>query len=266
MPARGGILIWTMLALLAGGSMVFGAPAGGGSKAADLTSLVEAQMKWREKVEAENRRLREGVDALQSENAVLAQSLKKISQQHQAATNALRYLQINDYLMENRASIISSLQKEWLPRKDPLFAALWKQGRALQFEVSDVFLYQTNVVARADFLWSNPDGSGGVGRANIWMDPMRDFEITGSNIQEQMRISAQELAAISGEPQKAVVMEKLAEREKARPSDEGAEQAKPNPFLSERTKERLTDAGIAVATTVAIKAFASWIDSQVKNR
>lgn len=169
MHASLGIKFWILLAQLIGSLMVGDAPDADGGKAtsnklAEPLNVIEAQMKWREKVEAENRRNREGMEALQTENVVLAQTMKRLARQHEAATNALKYLRINDYLMENRPSLISSLQREWLPRKDPMFAALWQQGRVLRFEVSDIFLYQTNVVARVDFLWANPDASGDSGR------------------------------------------------------------------------------------------------------
>jgi len=47
MPARGGILIWTMLAMLAGGSMVSSAPAGLTHEASGLQFLGSIAGKWR---------------------------------------------------------------------------------------------------------------------------------------------------------------------------------------------------------------------------
>lgn len=236
------------------------------NKPADLLNVIEAQMKWREKVEAENRRLKEEIESIRAESAVLSQSLKRMGEQRDAATNALQYLLINDYLMENRTQITSSLQKGWAPKRETLFAALWKQGRVLQFEVSDVFLYQSNVIACADFLWANSDGSGGVGRAHIWMDPMNEFVVTGSNIQEQTRVSAQELAAISGAPQRNAVTERLGSGESGRKQEVEAKLATHEPILSERTKEQLTTAGISVAAGVALKAATLFIEDYFKKR
>jgi hypothetical protein len=172
------------------------------AKPGNLMEMIEAQMKWREKVEAENRKLKEELELLRSESAVLSQTLKQMASQRDAATNHLRYLAINDYLMENRAAIAASLQKEWTPKRDTIFGSLWSQGRVLEFEVADIFLYQTNVVVSVGFVWRNPDSSGGAGRANIWMDPLNEYAVTGSSIQDQMRISAQELAALRESPSK----------------------------------------------------------------
>lgn len=246
------------------------------AKPGNLMEMIEAQMKWREKVEAENRKLKEELEILRSESAVLSQSLKQMAAQRDAATNTLRLLFINDHLMENRVTITRSLQKEWEPKREAIFGTLWRQGRVLEFSVADIFLYQTNVIASVDFLWVNPDGSGGVGRANIWMDPLSEFSINGSSIQEQMRISAQELASLrEGSPRPATADERMATRELSqaqvkaqtvRAQEPPSKLAVPEPLVSEETKKALTAAGITVAASLAIKAGSAWIEDFFKNR
>lgn len=262
-----------MLTLALGEGAAADSGRGNSAKPGDLMNLVEAQMKWREKVEAENRRLKEELELMRSESAVLSQTLAQMAAQRNAATNALRYLAINDYLMDNRATMISSLHKEWTPKRDALFTSLWSQGRVLEFQVVDLFLYQTNVVARADFLWMNQDGSGGFGQANIWMDPLKEFVITGTSIQEQTRISAMELASLREGPAKpkavkdrSVGTPTLEARSTPKTQEPPPKLAAQEPWISEQTKDALTAAGIAVATQVAAKAAITWIDEWFKNR
>lgn len=96
------------------------------------------------------------------------------------------------------------------------------------------------------------------------MDPVNAFVITGSSIQEQTRISAQELASLRGESPTAIVIDKFAQRERARAREVADDPPSAKPMLSERTKERLTEAGIELAKGAALTAFSAWIGSQFR--
>jgi hypothetical protein len=161
-------------------------------------------------------------------------------------SNPVTLLQINDYLNENKQTLIPNLQAEYSTNKEALFAAVGGTGNILDFNVQDIFIYKCNVVVTMLFLWSNPDGSGGSGQVALSLDPNKDFEPSGCSMTSQMLISAQELASLTNQantnPEPQSHPEQMEEPSAAYPPSQPTN----NSWISDGAKSAVVATGIAV--------------------
>ena len=205
--------------------------------------LVALERRLRDLAEARAEDLKAERDKLRTELAALKQAKDTGAGLDQTASRLANFLRISDYLWENKATVVKRFHSEWSPKRESLFSAAGGKGQLLEFEVDDVFFYKGYVVVSSLFLWRAPDGSGGVGRCALSLDPDKNFEAYACEMTGENRLSQAEFANLLGNGQA---------------SSQRLEQAAPasasQPFFSERTKEKITDATIGV-TAAAISAW-----------
>lgn len=160
-------------------------------------------------------------------------------------TKEVTHLKINDKLIEQQQTIVQGFQEACEPQKDAVFAAMGGQGRLKVFEVDEAFFYDHHVMISVRLLWLNPDGSGGLGRGLLALDPDKDLEPTGAFMTDRVPVSPQELAQLGNVPGPKL-QEEVARLEKRPEKSEGFK-------MSDDTKNVIIQGGIAVAIGVLSK-------------
>ena len=194
------------------------------------------------------------IERLHAENATLMQSQKTSATNDQICARLLYYLQVNDYLLENHETVVKHFNSEYTTKRDVLFSAAGGTGKLLDFEVDDVFLYKGVVVVSSLCLWQNTDGSGGVGRCALSLDPDKDFDAVRCEMTGRAPLSRQDLASLfqgNGTAPSPQQLEQVATQVPVQPS------SSTKPLLSEATKDKLISAGIGVVSAWLIHAINS---------
>lgn len=204
----------------------------------DKDKLIQAREQFVDAIKAENIKLHKEVDQLKAENAVL----NKAKVNEAALKSLADHLQINDNIVERKQVIIQDFQKNWEKQKDALFSAMGGTGQLDEFQVEDVFFYKSAIQVTMLFLWSNTDGSGGVSRGCITLNPDKNDEMTDCSMLGQVLISAQEYAALNQGNAGQI-------QQQATQIDRHTES--PSSFLSEKTKQKLIDGGIDLGIAAA---------------
>lgn len=195
------------------------------------------------KLQVENKKLLEECQKLTQKCEALKRQHEELQGALQTATN---WLHVNDLLMAHKEDVVKSFKNEYEPRKEALFAAMGGRGNLKEFDVDDVCFFGGYVIVSTAFFWVNPNGSGGVGRGSIALDPDKQFEISDCSLNGQVALSAQEIASLlNGTP--AQFEQKAAEVERSpEPSEQGFK-------MSSETKNLLLQGGIAVVSQVMLK-------------
>ena len=195
------------------------------------------------------------LERLRAENEALKQARGKPAVDEPTHQRLVKYLEINDYLIENHDEVIKRFATEYAGKRDALFSAAGGSGKLLGFEVEDALVYKGYVFITFLFLWENADGSGGVGRCALSLDPDKDFDIAGCVMNAQMPVSRRDLAEyLRGGNADGASAEQL---NRAGSQVHGQPAASGKPLMSDETKGKLIGAGIAVATAWLVHAINS---------
>jgi hypothetical protein len=195
------------------------------------------------------------VERLRVEIESLKQSQKTNATNNQACNQWLQYLRINDALLENHDAVVKDFNAQYSTNRQVLFSAAGGTGKLLDFAVDDVFFYKGVVVVSSLFLWENQDGSGGLGRCALSMDPNKNFDALGCEMRGQIALSRQDLTALLQDGNGAGVSSERLEHAAAQVPNQPSSASKP--LVSEATKEKLISAGIGVVSAWLIHAIQS---------
>lgn len=186
------------------------------------------------------------VERLRAENKSLKQLQKTNAVNEQECNRWLGYLHINDYLLENHDEVLKHFNAHYSTNRQELFSAAGGTGKLLDFEVDDVFYYKGYVIVSSLCLWENQDGSGGLGRCALSLDPDKNFDAYGVEMTGQKALSRQDLASLRQDENVAGASSERLEHAAAQVPNQPSPTTKP--LLSEATKEKLIGAGIGVVS------------------
>jgi hypothetical protein len=222
----------------------------------DIRKLAETTKEFVSKTQSEAVALRADFEKCKAENVALQKKQSDLVGTQADFKKAVELLKLNDRLIENKSDLVDGLQKEWEPNKYKFFKAMVGKGELKEFKVEDTCLYHGYVAVAVLFLWSGDEGWGGLGRGFVMMDPDKEFSITDATMAGTIAIPAEEYASLlqSSSPQ---LEERVAKIEPYRIAAEGS-------AISEQTKQKLIDAGIAVGTAVGTHFLLNWVDSLSK--
>lgn len=196
---------------------------------------------------AELERLRAEIESLKQVQKTNTADLKTCNQY-------LQYLRINDYLQENQQDVVRHFNAEYAPKREVLFTAAGGSGKLLDFQVDEVFFYKGYVIVSSLVLWQNADGSGGVGRWALSLDPDKNFDAYGCEMTGRAELSRQDLASFlqnNGTTPSAQQLENIATQVPSQPSNTE------KPLLSDATKDKLIGAGISLVSAWLLHAIQS---------
>lgn len=182
--------------------------------------------------------------ALQNTNSII---LNEVS-------NYQNCLAINNYIQENKKSLIREFQEQWTTNCVGLFSAVGGNGQVLKFEVDDIFLYNEFVVVDTIYVWSNNDGSGGEGRVAVYLDPAKDFNVSDCQMLGQVLISQNELAVLTGSGDSA--QSRQIEENNAANIPE-----KPKSWVSDETKNFIVQKAIGAGIDLLVAGIAHQMNS-----
>jgi hypothetical protein len=233
----------------------------------DSTSeLILAQAELRQKVEAENARLQLENKQLRAQNAALKNETKGKKEQENLVQRAISYLDINDYLVENKETAVKEFQKNWSPNGGKFFSLAGGAGTLLEFEVEDVFLYKGNVLITALCLSRSSDDAGAVGRLAITMDPDKD-EMTGCTMLGQTLLSKQEMAALQQDNAQPKADPAAIQRLEQRASQIESKTIKDSEQLfTAEQKDFMIKTGVNTAATVGTALLIEAIKNYMKSK
>lgn len=186
------------------------------------------------------------VERLRVENESLKQSQKTNAANNQACNQWLQYLRLNDSLLENHDALVKDFNAQYSTNRQVLFSAAGGTGKLLDFAVDDVFFYKGFVVVSSLCLWENQDGSGGLGRCALSLDPDKNFDALGCEMTGQVALSRQDLTSLLQDGTATGASSERLEHAAAQVPTQPSSANKP--LLSEGTKDKLIDAGIGVVS------------------
>lgn len=187
------------------------------------------------------------VNQLASTRTLLEKQEVDFKLKEQSYTNQLssflQFFNLQSAIIEKRQIFIAHFTKEWTPVRETLYKAAGGFGKLTEFEIEDVYCYRGYVVVNTLNAWQNDDGSGGIARGAIALDPDKDFEISSCEIVDKMLISREQLAAMSnGQQMEAQAAASLPHRPEAATFT-----------MSEDTKNKLWQVGATVASALFLR-------------
>ena len=195
------------------------------------------------------------LERLRAENESLKQSQKTNAVNEQECNRWVQHLRLHDTLLENHDAVVKDFNAHFSTNRQELFSAAGGTGKLLDFEVDDVFFYKGVVVVSSLCLWENQDGSGGLGRCALSLDPDKNFDAYGCEMTGQRALSRQDLISLRQDGNAAGASSERLEHAAAQVPNQPSPTTKP--LMSEATKEKLVTAGIGVVSAWLIHAIQS---------